>query len=269
MEAAWSWLKDVIGMQVEVDYSILMLFTVMPVVIAFLLLVLQQIFYGSRARGRKANLDNLEALLSGDEEVDIGSIDLDALSRLDDLKDLQTRYQRQVSRNSSAFNLLIFSQYVVGAVLATSLLSGNEWAKAKELLGLVVLISTAIHQRFRPDLLATQAKSRLSRCKKLILATEDGILVVQGRVQKGSHILYLRSKASAGMAELEEMERVGLEVVFGEAIKPPVVPDTSVPKAKKPEAPVPDTPANGAKNPDDTPAPDSDIRNAEPTPAGV
>lgn len=256
-----NWMREFFGRDGSIDYSILILIATIPVVIAFLLLVLQQIFYGSRARTRNASLDNLEALLSGDDEVDIGSIDLDALSRLDDLKNLQTRYQNQVSRNSSAFNLLIFSQYVVGAVLATSILNGegeagqSSWQYAEEILGLVVLISTAIHQRFRPDLLANQAKARLSRCRKLLLDTEDGILLVQGRVQKGSYILEVRSNASIGIAELEEMERAGLEFYTYQRLDPQRGHASQLAIAQESTAPTLGHSANGARSPEDAPTP--------------
>lgn len=188
------------------------LVAVLAVIVSFISLFAQSVFGSKRIKTTQGEVQEaLEKLLSGDQTVDLSQIDFEDHTRLDELRALQSRYQRQVSRNQLAFNLLIFSQYIVGAVLATAFAQQNVSGNTGSILGLLVLISTAIQQRFRPDLLATQAKNRLTKCGRTIREIEDGVFKIKSRSPDQPSIVSLRDAATQGIDLLEALELSGME----------------------------------------------------------
>jgi uncharacterized membrane protein (DUF485 family) len=190
--------------------------------ISFLALFTQSVFSANRPKTHQGNpQEELEKLVSGDESVDFSRVDFEDHTRLDELRVLQNRYQKQARRNSLAFNLLVFVQYVVGAVLATSFFPGSQSATLGGqqftiggLLGLIVLISTAIQQRYRPDILATQAKNRLTRCGRMIREIENGVFRIKTNSEDAPSLIELRESASRGIDDLEALELSGMESYY-------------------------------------------------------
>lgn len=202
--------------------SLSILVTIVATLISFFTLFTQSVFSGNRPRTTQGEVQEaLTKLVSGDPSAELSYIDFDDHTRLDELKVLQARYQRQASRNSLAFNLLVFVQYVVGAVLATSFFSkadsvANDGSSftISGLLGLIVLISTAIQQRYRPDILATQAKNRLTRCGRIIREIENGVFKIKSSFDDAPSIIDLRESASRGIDDLEALELSGMESYY-------------------------------------------------------
>jgi uncharacterized membrane protein (DUF485 family) len=218
--------------------------------VAFLTLFGQSVFSANRPRTTQGDVQEaLEKLVSGDPSAEIAFIDFEDHTRLDELRTLQLRYQKQARRNSLAFNLLVFVQYVIGAVLATSFIPNSSSQVAAQVvtiggvLGIMVLVSTAIQQRYRPDLLATQAKNRLTRCGRVIREIENGVFKIKTRADDAPSIISLRESASRGIDDLEALELSGMESYYVQRLE--VVAQPSSKSAKKnPEVL---TPGDGTK----------------------
>jgi hypothetical protein len=73
-------------------------------------------------------------------------------------------------------NLLVAGQYVVGGTLATSFLQESLSSTTVGVLGLVVLVATIVHQRYRPDLRARVAKSKLALLRATVRKSQDNIV---------------------------------------------------------------------------------------------
>lgn len=101
----------------------------------------------------------------------------------DPLKHLQNRFkelesylnaqEKMAKRNRNAGNLLTIGQYLVGGLLATSFLQEHLSNVALGILGLIVLFSSIIQQKFRPDLKASKAKARATKLKQLLRGARD------------------------------------------------------------------------------------------------
>ena len=76
------------------------------------------------------------------------------------------RYNRESAIQKLSNNFLVFGQYVVGVALTSSFLQANLTPTWTGVLGLIVLITTAMHQRYRPDI-----KKRVSDAKVALLRT--------------------------------------------------------------------------------------------------
>ena len=173
--------------------------------------VFGSIFSAGHAKSKSnSTKDILLRFLSGDKEVNPSEIDLEGIARLDELKAFQLRYQRQARRNAFSFNLLVFGQFIIGALLASNFVQAN-YAKYTAILGVMVLLSSAIQQRYRPDVLATQAKQRLVKCNRFIRFVEDGILSVRARTTDCHSIFEIRNAATDGLDGLERNELTGFE----------------------------------------------------------
>lgn len=187
---------------------------IVATIAAFLTSTIGNIFSATRPRKPHSQVDDkLSKLLSG-ENVQVDEVELEDYARVDELRLLQVRYERQARRNALSFNLLVFGQYIIGALLASQFVQTNLDAAYVGLLGVLVLLSSAIQQRFRPDVLSTQAKYRLTKCSRIIRHLEDGVFDIRGKVRDAAHLLELRTIASHGMDELERNEYTGVESYY-------------------------------------------------------
>lgn len=84
--------------------------------------------------------------------------------RIEEAAMLVKRYSRESTINKISNGLLAFGQYVVGVALTSSFLQSNLTPILIGIFGVVVLISTAIHNQYRPDL-----KKRVADAKKALL----------------------------------------------------------------------------------------------------
>jgi hypothetical protein len=76
------------------------------------------------------------------------------------------RYNREATVQRWSNNFLVFGQYVVGVALTSSFLQQSLTPTWIGILGLIVLLTTVIHQRFRPD-----AKKKIAEAKVVLLQT--------------------------------------------------------------------------------------------------
>lgn len=116
---------------------------------------------------RKDNVPESEALRS------LVSPHLNA--RLEEVQNAFRREKRNTGLSNFANGLLVLGQYVVGAVLATTFTRENLNAYITGLLGLSVVITTTLHQRFRPDLSAKISASKASFLYTTIVTAQDQI----------------------------------------------------------------------------------------------
>lgn len=127
-------------------------------------------------------------------------------SRLNEARELLQRQESSAKWNSRAASSLVFGQYVVGGVLATSFVQQTMSTQVVGLLGVLVLISSLIHQTYRPDIQARGARERIMRLRKLIRSVEDILFSIRSEVKEPSAIHEVRQMVSRGLSVIEEME---------------------------------------------------------------
>lgn len=94
-------------------------------------------------------------------------------ARFAELSTLEKKYNRIMKWTRRAGNLLSFTQYVIGVVVASSYFQG---ASSKELigfLGLSVVVATAIQQRYRPEVRSRKGEKAVARIRALKREAQD------------------------------------------------------------------------------------------------
>ncbi|WP_351008821.1 hypothetical protein [Shewanella sp. S1-58-MNA-CIBAN-0166] len=94
-------------------------------------------------------------------------------NRINELKRYLKEQQNIAKRNQISGNLLTIGQYIVGGLLATSFIQEQMSSVMVGILGLIVLFSSTVHQKFRPDLKAAAAQSRATKLKQLLRRAQD------------------------------------------------------------------------------------------------
>ncbi len=95
--------------------------------------------------------------------------------RLREASDKLTESERYVSFNQRANNMMIFGQYIVGGVLASSFLQESLSPSIVGALGLIVLISSTAQQHYKPSQRVVAGKKRCSVLKAIIREVEDDL----------------------------------------------------------------------------------------------
>ena len=113
-------------------------------------------------------------------------------SRLAELRGELTRYQALAKWNRRAGALLTFGQYVVGGALASSFIQQSLSPNIVGSLGLLVLISSLIHQRVRPDLLENGASQKANILRNLIRTVEDDVFALENNYPEAPSMLAIR-----------------------------------------------------------------------------
>lgn len=127
-------------------------------------------------------------------------------SRLLEAKDELKRQESITKWQGNAATSLIFSQYIIGGVLATSFIQETLDSSIVGFLGLLVLVSSLIHQHFRPDLIARAAKERVLILRNMIRQVEDDLYAIkEGKLAK-DFIHELRAKVTECLKEIEDFE---------------------------------------------------------------
>ncbi len=87
---------------------------------------------------------------------------------ISDAKSLQVEQKKLARRFSIASNMLIFGQYIVGGVLASSFV--QQWMSSQivGMFGVIVLLASLIKQHYRPEAAAQLASQRAARLQVLI-----------------------------------------------------------------------------------------------------
>lgn len=94
-------------------------------------------------------------------------------NRMNELKRYLREQENIAKRNKLSGNLLTIGQYIVGGLLATSFIQEQISNVMVGILGLIVLFSSTVHQKFRPDLKSAAAQSRATKLKQLLRRAQD------------------------------------------------------------------------------------------------
>jgi hypothetical protein len=127
-------------------------------------------------------------------------------SRLSDARKVLQRQESIAKRNGWADGLLVFGQYVIGGVLASSFVQQSLSLHVIGVLGVLVLLSSVIRQSYRPDLQARDARNRIVSIRALIRRVEDDLYAIESK-QVGAPTIYdIRQRVSAELAQVEVSE---------------------------------------------------------------
>ena len=106
---------------------------------------------------------------------------------------------------------LTFSQYIIGGVLATSFIQETMSSGVVGFLGLLVLISSLLHQHFRPDLQRRSARERVISLRHLIRSAEDDLFAISNGKLEPDSIHGIRANITHGLSEIEKAELQDLD----------------------------------------------------------
>jgi hypothetical protein len=145
------------------------------------------------------------------EDEHIEGIDEDPEERLikQRLAEARTAVKAQdatAARNRIASTLLTFGQTVIGGVLATSFVQESLSRAIVGTLGVLVLLSSLIHQRYRPDLKTDDARERSYRLRVLIRAVENDLAAVEAHRAAAPSLEKILKKLTAGINEVERLD---------------------------------------------------------------
>ncbi|WP_157372685.1 hypothetical protein [Photobacterium marinum] len=130
----------------------------------------------------------------------------------------ELRRQKVISKwQGVAATSLTFSQYIVGGVLTTSFIQDNLSSQVVGLLGLLVLVSSLIHQQFRPDLKSRFAKERIVTLRGLIRAIEDDLFAIRQGTLNQESLHDIRVKVTNSLKDIETSELQDLGKIDSES----------------------------------------------------
>jgi len=127
-------------------------------------------------------------------------------TRIDEAVREMSRQERANRWNRWISGVLTTGQYLVGAALASSFIQTALSAYYVGILGLVVLFSQVIQQRFRPDLRAIGAKERATILRQLIRNAEDHLYATEIKRDGAPSLYDIRALVSRGLSEVERHE---------------------------------------------------------------
>jgi hypothetical protein len=131
------------------------------------------------------------------------------------------RQERANRWNRWISGVLTAGQYLVGAALASSFIQTAMSAQYVGILGLIVLFSQVIQQRFRPDLRAIGAKERVTILRRLIRDAEDDLYASETKRDGAPSLYDIRAIVSRGLAEVERHESEELTSRIRAQVEPP------------------------------------------------
>jgi hypothetical protein len=127
-------------------------------------------------------------------------------ARLEEIRAELERQQSIAKANRWISRVLIVGQYIIGGLLASAFVQKSLSHELVGALGLFVLFSSLIYQRFRPDVQLRGAMSRSLRLKATIRQAEDDICAIQAGAPDAPSVLELRRKLSSALSEIELSE---------------------------------------------------------------
>jgi hypothetical protein len=101
---------------------------------------------------------------------------------------------------------LTVGQYLAGATLASTFIQKTMSEYWVGVLGLIVLFSQVIQQRFRPDLRAIGAKERATILRRLIRDAEDQLYAHETQQADALSLYAIRTMVSRKLADVEQLE---------------------------------------------------------------
>ena len=131
---------------------------------------------------------------------------LEDMTRIDEIRDALQRNESVARWAGRSNGLLIFGQVVIGGVLATSFVQLQLDPSIVSLLGVLVLVSSLIHQQFRPDLKNRGARRRVAKLTHLLREAEDGVFEIQQATHTAPSIESLRRRVTQQLSQIEQTE---------------------------------------------------------------
>jgi hypothetical protein len=145
------------------------------------------------------------------EADDQESADPEQDTRLNEARHYLQRQEAMARWNCRAAASLTFSQYIVGGILATSFVQEALSREVVGFLGLLVLIASLIHHRYRPDIYASCARERAVQLRALIRKAEDALYAIRSGRSDAPSLLKIRKMVSQELAEIEARELRDME----------------------------------------------------------
>ena len=137
----------------------------------------------------------------------VEEIDYERDTRLENARTALREQESSAKWNKWTVHSLTFGQYIIGGILATSFVQSSLSKEVVGFLGVLVLISSLIHQRFRPDLQYRAAKERAVRLRLLIRKAEDDVYAIRsGRSKTAMSVEDVRQMVSDGLTRIEQAE---------------------------------------------------------------
>ncbi|MGF6816495.1 hypothetical protein OKW33_003366 [Paraburkholderia atlantica] len=131
---------------------------------------------------------------------------LEEQTRTDEVKEALKRNESMARWAGGTNALLVFATVVIGGVLATSLVQQAMDHSMLSLLGVIVLLSSLMHQQFRPDLRHRGARRRVAALTVLLSEAEDGVFEIRRGVAEAPSVEALRRYVSRRLAEFNTSE---------------------------------------------------------------
>lgn len=152
--------------------------------------------FGERSRGSKSA--SLELVKPTEDPIKD--------SRLGELREALARQKAVARLNGWADSSLTFGQYIVGGLLASSFIQESLPNQVIGALGVLVLLSSLIRQRYRPDIKAVGAKRRAVLLRSFIREVEDNLYTLNTAQDNAPSIYAIRQKVSERLSKFEESE---------------------------------------------------------------
>jgi hypothetical protein len=155
----------------------------------------------------RLQLDRTRPNAVDDSEVSDSERDV----RLNEARDVLQRQETIVRWYCRAAALLTFSQYIVGAILATSFVQESLPREIVGFLGVLVLGSSLVHHRYRPDIQSRDARQRAAQLRTVIRTAEDALFEIGKGKQGAPSLIKIRKMVSVGLTKIEAIELNDLE----------------------------------------------------------
>jgi hypothetical protein len=175
--------------------NVILLITALPILVAFLI----QIFY------RRSILRQESLLLASEARPSVTAPDWEHDTRIAEARRALQRQEAIAAWNDRTVNLLTVAQYVIGGVLAASIVQTFLSPGIVGFLGVLVVVSSVIYQRFRPDVKARNASERTVNFRLLVRRAEDMVFEMK-RQNSIEGIQIVRQIISDGLNGIEKSE---------------------------------------------------------------
>jgi hypothetical protein len=190
LQAVWDFLKR--------EQWIAMLASALPVLVAVLLK-----WFSSRLVEQYESKSKPSVQFANER---VEEIDYERDTRLSQARSVLKRQESSAKWNKWIGHSLTFGQYVVGGILATSFVQASLSKEAVGFLGVLVLVSSLIYQRFRPDLHYRATRERAVQLRLLIRKAEDDVYVIQQGKGTAKTVEDVWQMVSEGLTRIEQEE---------------------------------------------------------------
>jgi hypothetical protein len=143
-----------------------------------------------------------------------GVPDWEVDTRLAEARNALRRQHRAARLNRWTANSLTVGQYIIGGLLATSFVQNSLSPSVVGFIGLLVLVSSLIHQRFRPDIKARNAAERAVKLRDLIRRGEDLVFEMK-RNGDIAGVQRVRQLVSETLSDIDKAELADLGTLGG------------------------------------------------------